>query len=57
MGAYGIVKHGGRSGGVKLWEQQMQNSEDTDDLGLAVQVSTYFIRDNAMGIVDGVGGC
>ncbi|KIM87718.1 hypothetical protein PILCRDRAFT_258726 [Piloderma croceum F 1598] len=57
VGAYGIAKRGGR-GGVKLWEQRGQNSDDADDLGLAVQVGedAYFVRDNAMGVADGVGG-
>jgi hypothetical protein len=53
VGAYGIAKRGGKA---KLWEQQ--NSDDADDLGLAVQVGedAYFVRDNAMGVADGVGG-
>jgi hypothetical protein len=51
VGAYGIAK---RRGGSNMWGK----GEGGDDLSLAVQVGedAYFIRDNAMGVADGVGG-
>ncbi|KAF8269103.1 phosphatase 2C-like domain-containing protein [Lactarius quietus] len=61
--AYGIPKFrpsnviSGRDGvgGADLWSH---NSKLTEGLDLAVQVGedAYFIRDNAMGVADGVGG-
>jgi hypothetical protein len=53
VGAYGIAKRSRRGTGV--W---MGREEADDGLGLAVQVGedAYFIRDNAMGVADGVGG-
>ncbi|KAF8261085.1 hypothetical protein EI94DRAFT_1705803, partial [Lactarius quietus] len=63
VGAYGIPKFrpsnviSGRDGvgGADLWSH---NSKLTEGLDLAVQVGedAYFIRDNAMGVADGVGG-
>ncbi|KAI0300065.1 phosphatase 2C-like domain-containing protein [Multifurca ochricompacta] len=63
VGAYGIPKRhpssvvSGRdgAGGAELWQH---GSKLTDGLDLAVQVGedAYFVRDNAMGIADGVGG-
>lgn len=63
VGAYGIPKCrpsnviSGRDGvgGVDIWSH---NSKLTEGLDLAVQVGedAYFVRDNAMGVADGVGG-
>jgi hypothetical protein len=63
VGAYGIPKRhpssvaSGRDGasGAELWSH---NSKLADGLDLAVQVGedAYFVRDNAMGVADGVGG-
>ena len=63
VGAYGIPKFhssnviSGRDGvgGADHW---FHNSKPTEGLDLAVQVGedAYFIRDNAMGVADGVGG-
>ena len=63
VGAYGIPKFrpsnviSGRDGvgGADLWSH---NSKLTEGLDLAVQVGedAYFVRDNAMGVADGVGG-
>ncbi|KAH9047826.1 hypothetical protein EDB87DRAFT_1417774 [Lactarius vividus] len=63
VGAYGIPKFrpsnviSGRDGvgGGELWSH---NSKLTEGLDLAVQVGedAYFIRGNAMGVADGVGG-
>src|ERR1700761_5328228 len=60
VGAYGIPKFRpsnvicGRDGvgGAELW------SHMTEGLDLAVQMGedAYFVRDNAMGVADGVGG-
>ncbi|EIN04133.1 hypothetical protein PUNSTDRAFT_55722 [Punctularia strigosozonata HHB-11173 SS5] len=54
VGAYGIpkrsrIRKAGRTGG---------KTGDSDELGLAVQVGedAYFVRDDAMGVADGVGG-
>ena len=63
MGAYGIPKRhqsssdSGRNvaGDAALWSHQLKPG---DGLDLAVQVGedAYFIRENAMGVADGVGG-
>ncbi|KAN0128056.1 Protein phosphatase 2C (PP2C)-like domain containing protein [Lactarius tabidus] len=62
VGAYGIPKFrpsnaiSGHDGvGADLWSH---NSKLTEGLDLAVQVGedAYFVRDNAMGVADGVGG-
>lgn len=63
VGAYGIPKRqpssvvSGRdgAGGAELWSH---HPKLTDGLDLAVQVGedAYFVRDNAMGVADGVGG-
>ena len=63
VGAYGIPKFrpsnviSGRDGvgGADLWSH---NSKLTEGLDLAVQVGedAYFVRENAMGVADGVGG-
>ncbi|KAI0933335.1 hypothetical protein AcV7_004836 [Taiwanofungus camphoratus] len=66
VGAYGIPKrsHGsciaGRNGHGKLGvgENLQQRGEQNEGLNRAVQVGedAYFVRDNAMGVADGVGG-
>ena len=71
VGAYGIPKRSngktsaGRDGFTSNPSSQPQRSSgnvfhdrSAEDLGLAVQVGedAYFIRDNAMGVADGVGG-
>ena len=60
VGAYGIAKRSKgesqpRGTKQRLWSKE---EESADDLGLAVQVGedAYFIRENAMGVADGVGG-
>ncbi|KAI0259478.1 phosphatase 2C-like domain-containing protein [Gloeopeniophorella convolvens] len=63
VGAYGIPKRhpssvvSGRdgAGGAELWSH---SSKLTEGLDLAVQVGedAYFVRENAMGVADGVGG-
>lgn len=63
MGAYGIPKRrpssidAGRNvaGDAELWSHHRKLG---DGLDLAVQVGedAYFVRDNAMGVADGVGG-
>ena len=63
VGAYGIPKFrpsnvvSGRDGvgGAEHWSH---NSKPMEGLDLAVQVGedAYFVRDNAMGVADGVGG-
>jgi hypothetical protein len=61
VGAYGIPKRhsssviSGRDGSADLWSH---NSKLADGFDLAVQVGedAYFVRDNAMGVADGVGG-
>jgi hypothetical protein len=63
VGAYGIPKRhqsssdSGRNvaGDAALWSHQLKPG---DGLDLAVQVGedAYFIRENAMGVADGVGG-
>jgi hypothetical protein len=63
VGAYGIPKRrpssviSGRdgAGSAELWSH---NSKLADGVDLAVQVGedAYFVRDNAMGVADGVGG-
>jgi hypothetical protein len=63
VGAYGIPKFrpsnviSGRDGvgGAEHWSH---SSKPTEGLDLAVQVGedAYFVRDNAMGVADGVGG-
>ena len=63
VGAYGIPKHrpssidSGRNvaGDAELWSHHWKLG---DGLDLAVQVGedAYFVRDNAMGVADGVGG-
>lgn len=49
VGAYGIAKRS---------RPTHTQYESSDDLGLAVQIGedAYFVRDNAMGVADGVGG-
>jgi hypothetical protein len=60
VGAYGIPKKCSANGisssrkrGIPI---RTQNAEE--DMGLAVQIGedAYFVRDNAMGVADGVGG-
>lgn len=57
VGAYGIPKHAKKpvkSGMGSCFVQDVPS----EDLSLAVQVGedAYFIRENAMGVADGVGG-
>ena len=63
VGAYGIPKHatkpvksGMGSSGVSTG--RVFQDLPAEDLSLAVQVGedAYFIRENAMGVADGVGG-
>lgn len=57
VGAYGIPKKAGDAHrGVQ--SRLSHTTSGNDDLSLAVQVGedAYFVRDNAMGIADGVGG-
>ncbi|KAA1471045.1 hypothetical protein DENSPDRAFT_849975 [Dentipellis sp. KUC8613] len=64
VGAYGIPKRGARAGtsSSPLWSVNNGNvnsgSRVMDGLDLAVQVGedAYFVRENAMGVADGVGG-
>lgn len=65
VGAYGIPKrsHGasiaGRDGHGRLaFDEAFAPSDRAGSLGRAVQVGedAYFVRDNAMGVADGVGG-
>ncbi|KZT67545.1 hypothetical protein DAEQUDRAFT_388416 [Daedalea quercina L-15889] len=65
VGAYGIPKrsHGtciaGRDGHGRLtFDDAFQSPDRAGSLGRAVQVGedAYFVRDNAMGVADGVGG-
>ena len=65
VGAYGIPKrsHGasiaGRDGHGRLaFDEAFASSDRAGSLGRAVQVGedAYFVRDNAMGVADGVGG-
>lgn len=53
VGAYGIAKKRPGHG-----SKQPESPFETEDLGLSVQVGedAYFVRDNAMGVADGVGG-
>jgi hypothetical protein len=63
VGAYGIPKrhlssvdsHRDVAGDAELWANHLKLG---DELNLAVQVGedAYFVRDNAMGVADGVGG-
>ncbi|KAI0740415.1 phosphatase 2C-like domain-containing protein [Earliella scabrosa] len=61
VGAYGIPKRSrgpvvaGRDGHGRF---DVRSEPHQDDLGRAVQVGedAYFVRDNAMGVADGVGG-
>lgn len=61
VGAYGIPKRSrgpvvaGRDGHGRF---DLRPESHIDDLGRAVQVGedAYFVRDNAMGVADGVGG-
>lgn len=59
VGAYGIPKRC-KSATLRptLPTRLSPAAQDADDLGLAVQVGedAYFVRDNAMGVADGVGG-
>ncbi|KAJ7147598.1 hypothetical protein C8R43DRAFT_1108260 [Mycena crocata] len=56
VGAYGIPKRGHR--GVRGLVGATQQGQERTDAPLAVQVGedAYFVRDNAMGVADGVGG-
>lgn len=66
VGAYGIPKItrgsvvSGRDGRgtAAHWNSSSPGSRTTDGLDLAVQVGedAYFVRENAMGVADGVGG-
>lgn len=66
VGAYGIPKNtrgsvvSGRDGRgtAAHWASSSPASRTTDGLDLAVQVGedAYFVRENAMGVADGVGG-
>jgi len=63
VGAYGIPKHHPSSikpgyDGASDMDPWTQGPKLTDGLDLTVQVSedAYFVRDNAMGVVDGIGG-
>ena len=60
VGAYGIAKRSRGESQQRGIEQRLRSKEEefADDLGLAVQVGedAYFIRENAMGVADGVGG-
>ncbi|KAF7986804.1 hypothetical protein HWV62_20434 [Athelia sp. TMB] len=53
VGAYGIAKKRPGHGNT-----HSDLASETEDLGLSVQVGedAYFVRDNAMGVADGVGG-
>lgn len=55
VGAYGIAKKRPGQGGKR---PEPGSESHTEDLGLSVQVGedAYFVRDNAMGVADGVGG-
>ncbi|KAF9242792.1 hypothetical protein BU15DRAFT_43644 [Melanogaster broomeanus] len=63
VGAYGIPKHAKRhvksgKGNSSVGNGLFFQGTPTEDLSLAVQVGedAYFIRENAMGVADGVGG-
>ncbi|KAH7908687.1 hypothetical protein BJ138DRAFT_1068361, partial [Hygrophoropsis aurantiaca] len=60
VGAYGIPKRAGEHAreGYGLGSGRLFQERSAEDLSLAVQVGedAYFIRDNAMGVADGVGG-
>ncbi|KAI0665465.1 phosphatase 2C-like domain-containing protein [Trametes maxima] len=64
VGAYGIPKRSrgqfvaGRDGHGRFAPGDMHAEPHKEDLGRAVQVGedAYFVRDNAMGVADGVGG-
>lgn len=68
VGAYGIAKrsssakrstqsHGKpHSHGARLWEYREEDTADDQHLSVQVGEDAYFIRDNAMGVADGVGG-
>ncbi|KAI0349827.1 hypothetical protein OH77DRAFT_1525352 [Trametes cingulata] len=64
VGAYGIPKRSrgqfvaGRDGHGRFAPGEARSESNQDDLGRAVQVGedAYFVRDNAMGVADGVGG-
>ncbi|KAI0363689.1 hypothetical protein BV20DRAFT_92049 [Pilatotrama ljubarskyi] len=64
VGAYGIPKRSrghyvaGRDGHGRFAPGEAPPEPNQDDLGRAVQVGedAYFVRDNAMGVADGVGG-
>lgn len=66
VGAYGIPKNSRNSvvsgrdgrGTAAHWNFSASGSRTTDGLDLAVQVGedAYFVRENAMGVADGVGG-
>ncbi|KAH0835676.1 hypothetical protein J3R83DRAFT_9431 [Lanmaoa asiatica] len=63
VGAYGIPKHAKKPvksgmGNSGVSTGRLFQDVPTEDLSLAVQVGedAYFIRENAMGVADGVGG-
>lgn len=63
VGAYGIPKHAKKPvkpgmGSAGVSAGRFFQDIPTEDLSLAVQVGedAYFIRENAMGVADGVGG-
>ena len=61
VGAYGIPKHAKKKSGMSssgVSTGCFFQDVPTEDLSLAVQVGedAYFIRENAMGVADGVGG-
>lgn len=63
VGAYGIPKHAKKPvksgmGNSSVSTGRFLQDVPTEDLSLAVQVGedAYFVRENAMGVADGVGG-
>ncbi|KIJ67255.1 hypothetical protein HYDPIDRAFT_127141 [Hydnomerulius pinastri MD-312] len=64
VGAYGIPKRANghaktsKGGNSSIGNGRLFHGTPTEDLSLAVQVGedAYFIRENAMGVADGVGG-
>jgi hypothetical protein len=58
VGAYGIPKKCASPGTPVRKRPIPLRFQNEEDMGLAVQVGedAYFIRDNAMGVADGVGG-
>jgi hypothetical protein len=58
VGAYGIPKKCAPPGSPVRKRPIPLRFQNEEDMGLAVQVGedAYFIRDNAMGVADGVGG-